>query len=96
MTPSTISGRGLFSFFQWFFMTAYALPVKGLLKMEPGGRSVAERTADLLVSLHQLTFIEDILSFLIEMMAVLTGQPPVNMEIVGKVHWQPFLCRQIF
>jgi len=65
-------------------VTAGALPMIGPFEIESGFRPVASGTLNLLISLCQFAFIQDIFALFIEMVAILTGDSLFGMEIVRK------------
>jgi hypothetical protein len=93
VASSTITGRNLLLFFQRFPMATDALPMIGLLKVEPGRRSVAEGTEDLFISLYQGAFIQHILPVFIKMMAIRAGYSLFDMEVMRERDGRAFFPR---
>jgi hypothetical protein len=89
MATSAITGRSFLPVFQRFFMATQALPMIGPFKMKPGFRPVAGGTLNLLVSLLQCAFVQDIFTLLVEMVAILAGPSLFDMKVMGKGYGRP-------
>lgn len=84
MASTAITGRGLLLILHGFLVAADTLPMIGLFEIKPGFRPVAGGALNLLASLHQFAFVQDIFPLLIEMVAILAGQSLLGMEVMWK------------
>jgi hypothetical protein len=75
-------------------MTPDALVVKNLFQMESEFRTMASGTTDILVSLLQFTFVQDVFPIFIDVMAVLAGESCFGMAIMRKGHCRSCLFPQ--
>jgi hypothetical protein len=94
MTASAEKGACLLILFQSLPMATDALVVKSPLQVGSRIRPMTRRTADVLFSFLQRTFIEDVLPVFIEMMAVLAGKSGFGVTIMRKGHCRSCLSPQ--
>ncbi len=96
MAFSAKLGSGLLLLFQQLLMAAHALPMKGLLEIGSGIRSVTRGTANPLVPFFKLTLVKDIFSILIDVMAVFAREPGFHMTPVREGDGGPPFAPKLF
>ena len=90
MAPAAIARRGLLLILDGFFVAADALLMISLFEIQSRFWPVASGALNLLAALCQFAFVQDIVAFFIEMVAILAGQSLLGMKVMWKDDRRPF------